>query len=59
MKTKQDNDMTDYTSAIYAKNKTELLCLIKPGVIYDENQIGQWWDQIGQWRDKSYRPGLN
>ena len=33
MKTKQINDMTDRTSAIYAKNETKLSCLIEPRVI--------------------------
>lgn len=37
MKTKQDNEMIDRTSAIYAENKIELACLIGPRTVYDEN----------------------
>ena len=37
MKTRQDNDMTDCTSVVYVETKTELLWLIKPVAIYDEN----------------------
>ena len=43
--------MTDCTDVVYAKNKTELLWLIKPGMIYDENRIGQQ-------RDQSYRSSV-
>ena len=46
MKTKQDNNMTDRTSAVYTINEIELSWLIRPGVVTDENQIGQWCDQI-------------
>ena len=37
MKTRQDNDMTDHTSAVYDKNKIELSWLIKLGTTCDEN----------------------
>ena len=43
-KTRQDNKVTDRTRVVYAENETKLLWLIKPGVDYDENQIGQWHD---------------
>ena len=43
--------MTDRTDVVYTKNKTELLWPIKPGMIYDENRIGQQ-------RDQSYRSGV-
>ena len=36
-KTRQDNYMTDYTSAFYTENDTELLWQIKPSAICDEN----------------------
>lgn len=39
MKTRQENDMTKHTSAVYAKNETKLLCLIKSSMVCDENQI--------------------
>ena len=44
MKTREDNDMTDHTSAIYVENEIELLWPIKLGMACDENQIGQWLD---------------
>lgn len=37
IKTNQDNDMTNYTSLVYAKTKFELLELIKQGTIYYED----------------------
>ena len=37
MKTRQDNDITDCTGVIYAKNDDELLWLIEQDVVYDEN----------------------
>ena len=46
MKTRQDNDMTKHTSAVYAENVTELLCPIKLSAVYDENQIGQKCDLL-------------
>ena len=45
MKTKQNNDMTDHTDAVYIKNEIELPWLIVPGLVYDEYQIGQRYDQ--------------
>ena len=41
MKTRHDNDMTDHTSAIYAKNNNDMSSLIGPGIVYDENKKGQ------------------
>ena len=35
MKTKQDNDVTNCTSVVHAKNKTELSWLIGLGAVYD------------------------
>lgn len=49
MKTKQNNDITDRTGTIYAKNDTELSWLIEPGVVYDENQIGQQHDWLNRY----------
>ena len=37
MKTRQETDETDHISAIYTKNETELLYVIRSGVVYDEN----------------------
>ena len=37
MKTRLDNDLSDYAGAIYAENNAELLWLIRPGGVYDEN----------------------
>lgn len=37
-KTKQDNDVTDHTSAVYAENKFELSLPIKSGAVCHENQ---------------------
>ena len=51
MKTIQDNDTTDLIGLVYAKNDIEHSWLIKSGVVYDENQIGQQRDQL-------YRCGL-
>ena len=44
-KTRQDNDMTDRTGTIHAKNENELSGSIILGVIYDKNQIGQRCEQ--------------
>ena len=41
MKTTQNNNMNDHTSAIYVENETKLPCLIRPGAVYDESQITQ------------------
>ena len=38
-KTKQDNDMTDYTSVVYIENDTEMSWPIGSGADCDENQI--------------------
>ena len=35
MKTRQDNDMTDWIGAVYAKNETELSWSIELGAVYD------------------------
>lgn len=43
--------MIDRTYAIYVENEVVLLCHIRKGAIYDENQTRQW-------RDPSYRCGL-
>ena len=37
MKTRQDNDLTDYTGAIYDENETKLSWSIGLGAVYDEN----------------------
>ena len=50
-KTRQKNNVTDLTSAIYVEKEIELSRPIRPIVVYDENQIGQQHDQ-------SYRCGL-
>ena len=51
MKTRQDNDVTDYKEAVYAKNETKLSWSIRLSVDYDKNQRGQR-------RDWSYKCGL-
>ena len=38
-KTRQDNNMTDRTGAVYVENGNELSWPIKSGANYDENQI--------------------
>lgn len=43
-KTRQDNDMTNRTDVVKVENKTELLCLIGSGAVYDKNQIGHRCD---------------
>ena len=40
-KTKQDSDVTERTSVVYAKNGIKLSWLIRSSVLYEENQIGQ------------------
>ena len=37
MKTRQDNDVTEWTGSIYAENNIKLLWPIKYGVVCDEN----------------------
>lgn len=44
MKTRHDNDMIDCIGVVYVENDNELSWPIKSGVVYDENQIGQWID---------------
>lgn len=48
MKTKQENDMIDHLSLVYAKTKIEMSGSIWLGVVYDENQTEQR-------RDPSYK----
>ena len=50
IKTRQDNDMTNCTRIVYAKNESELSWLIRLGAICNKNQIGRR-------RDRSYRFG--
>lgn len=38
-KTRQDNDVIDYTMARYTENDTKLSLLIRSGADYDKNQI--------------------
>ena len=40
MKRRQDNDMTNNTSAAHSENDIELLWLIQPGAFDEKNQIG-------------------
>ena len=51
-KTKEDNNVTKRADAVYIKNETKLLWPIEPGPVSNEGQIRQW-------RDRSYRSGLN
>lgn len=44
-KTRQDNNMTNNTGAIYIKNETEMSWPIGSGKVYDGNQIGQRCDR--------------
>ena len=44
MKTRQENDMTERTGAVYKENDIELSSLIGLGVVCDENQTGQHRD---------------
>ena len=46
MKTREDNDMTDRTNVVHAENEIEPPWLIESSVVYDENKIGQWHDQL-------------
>lgn len=45
IKTRQDNNMIDRIGMIYVEDETKLLWLMGLGVIYYENQMGQWCDQ--------------
>ena len=40
MNAKEDNDVTNHISAVYAKNNVELSWSIRLGAYYDKNQIG-------------------
>ena len=51
MKAKENNNVTNCTIAVYAKNSVELSWPIRPSANYDENQI----DELRDW---SYRCGL-
>ena len=39
MKTRQDNDVTDHRGVFYFENDIELSWSIRPGAVYDKNQI--------------------
>ena len=39
MKTTQKNNMIDHIGVVYVNNETKLSCLIRSGVVYDENKI--------------------
>ena len=41
MKIKQENNVTNGTSAVYIENETEFSWSIGSGVVCEENQIGQ------------------
>ena len=41
---KNDNDVTDCTGSLYAKNETKLSCLIWHDTVYNEHQIGRRHD---------------
>ena len=45
-KTRQDNDVIEGTSAVYAENDNELSWPMGLGVIYDKNKGGQWCDRL-------------
>ena len=38
--------MIDRIGAVHIENDTELLWLIGSGAVWDENQMGQWCDQL-------------
>ena len=44
MKTRQENEITDCTGAVYAENKTKLSSPIRHGAVCDENKIGERCD---------------
>ena len=46
MKTRQDNDVTNCTGVVYAKNEIEFLWSIRLSVMCDKNQTGQQRDQL-------------
>ena len=45
-KTKHDNNVTNCIGLVYAETKTKLLGPIWLGAVYDENQTGQWHNQL-------------
>ena len=45
MKTRQDNDVTDHTSAVHVEIRIELSWLIGQNAFYHENQIGERHDR--------------
>lgn len=45
LKTRQDNNVTDHISLVYTETKIELSGPIWSSSVYDENQIGQWYDR--------------
>ena len=45
-KTRDDNDMIDHISLVYAEIETELLWPIWPCAICDEKQTGKWCDRL-------------
>ena len=51
MKSIIDNNVTNRTGVVYAKNEIKLSWPIELGTFYDENHVGQW-------RDRSYMCGL-
>ena len=40
MKTKQDNNVTNSTYAVYTENQNKLSYLIGPSVVYEEKNTG-------------------
>ena len=45
MKTRQDNDVTNCTGAVYTENEIELSWLIRSSIDCDEKHIGQLCDK--------------
>ena len=48
IKTRQDYELANqagvFYDVVFVENKLELSWLIKPTIVYDKNQIGQWCD---------------
>ena len=44
IKTRYDNNVTNYTNVVYTENKINLSWPIGSCAIYDESKIGQWCD---------------
>ena len=44
-KVTQDNDVTNCIGAVYTENIIESSWSIRQGMVYDENDTGQWHDQ--------------